>query len=291
MSRDFQTRLSEVVKPKAHEISDCHSLFAEIPLDGMPSPPREEAVPDSNLSIRTHRLSEKDERAFRFGDLSRYSLKDRLLIRVAGLLFFAVVTLIGKTIRFEVKHLGEGQSSAAPDRTPIYASWHNRNFISTYFWRRRGIVALTSQSFDGEYIARLIQRFGYGAARGSSTRGAVGAFVEMARLVRAGYPAGVTVDGPRGPRYVVKMGAVVLAKRTRQPILPFVITAARYWELKSWDRFQVPKPFTRANVVIAAPIDVPANADDAELEARRNELQRALEALTQKGEQWRSSIS
>jgi len=151
---------------------------------------------------------------------------------------------------------------------------------------------MTSQSFDGEYIARLIQRFGYGTARGSSTRGAIGALVEMARLMRAGCPAGLTVDGPKGLRYVVKMGAIVLAKKTGQPILPFVITAAKYWEVKkSWDRFQVPKPFTRANVLIAAPIYVPANADDAELEAKRGELQRALDDLEQRGERWRVDLT
>src|SRR5205823_5355921 len=117
-------------------------------------------------------------------------------------------------------------------------------FLSAYFWQRRGIVAMTSQSFDGEYIARFIQRFGFGAARGSSTRGATGAVVEMVRLMRAGCPAAFTIDGPKGPPYVAKMGAVLLAKKTGHPILPFTITAANFWEAnKSWDRFQVPRPF------------------------------------------------
>mgnify|MGYP003694196253 FL=1 len=101
----------------------------------------------------------------------------------------------------------------------------------------------------------FIQRFGYGAARGSSTRGATGAVVEMVRLMRAGCPAGFTIDGPKGPRYVAKMGAVLLAKKTGNPVLPFTTAAERFWEArKSWDHFQIPKPFTRARVIIAPPI-------------------------------------
>ena len=175
---------------------------------------------------------------------------------------------------------------------PIYTFWHNRVFLATYFWRRRGIVVMTSQSFDGEYIARFIQRFGYGAARGSSTRGATGAIVEMVRLMRTGCPTAFTIDGPKGPRYVAKMGAVLLAKKTGNPILPFTITARKSWEAKkSWDGFQTPKPFTRARVYIARPIYVPSDATDEVLEAKRDELQRALDQINQQGEEWRQALS
>ena len=175
---------------------------------------------------------------------------------------------------------------------PIYTFWHNRVFLATYFWRRRGIVVMTSQSFDGEYIARFIQRFGYGAARGSSTRGATGAIVEMVRLMRTGCPTAFTIDGPKGPRYVAKMGAVLLAKKTGNPILPFTITARKSWEAKkSWDGFQTPKPFTRARVDIARPIYVPSDATDEVLEAKRDELQGALDQINQQGEEWRQALS
>src|ERR671910_1603392 len=112
---------------------------------------------------------------------------------------------------------------------------------------------MTSRSFDGEYIARFIQRFGYGAVRGSSTRGGVGAVVEMARLMRAGCTTAFTIDGPKGPRYVAKMGAVLLAKKTGQPILPVTMALQRYWIAPTWDSFQVPKPFSRACVFVAEP--------------------------------------
>jgi lysophospholipid acyltransferase (LPLAT)-like uncharacterized protein len=159
-------------------------------------------------------------------------------------------------------------------------------FLATYFWQKRRIVVMTSQSFDGEYIARFIQRFGYGAARGSSTRGAVGAIIEMTRLMRAGSPTAFTIDGPKGPRYVAKMGAALLAKKTGQPILPFTITA-RHWEAKrTWDGFQVPLPFSRARVDIATPIYVPADTDDDALEAKREDLQAALDTINRHGKDW-----
>jgi lysophospholipid acyltransferase (LPLAT)-like uncharacterized protein len=101
----------------------------------------------------------------------------------------------------------------------------------------------------------------------------------MARLVRAGCPAAFTIDGPKGPRHEAKMGAVLLGKKTGRPVLPFTVNAERFWEVPSWDRFQIPKPFTRAVVRIAPPIRVPADADDESLNARRDELQRALDAL------------
>src|SRR5713226_10437483 len=121
-------------------------------------------------------------------------------------------------------------------------------FLAIYFWRRSRMIIMSSRSFDAEYTARCLQRFGYGVAKGSSTRGAVGGLIELARLMRAGCPAGFTIDGPKGPRFVAKMGAVLLAKKTGQPILPFTVTAKKYLSVSSWDQFQVPMPFTRARV-------------------------------------------
>ncbi len=109
----------------------------------------------------------------------------------------------------------------------------------------------------------------------------------MSRLLGLGYPAAFTIDGPKGPRYVAKMGGVLLAKKTGQPMLPFTITARRYWEAKgSWDRAQAPFPFTRARVDIAPPIFVPADADENTLNAKRDELQQTLDELNRRGENW-----
>ncbi len=223
------------------------------------------------------------DRAYSFAGLSAYSFKERWLIRAADLAFFILIKLIGRTVKFEVEGWENWEAATRDGKIPIYTFWHNRVFLSTYFWQRRRIVVMTSRSFDGEYIARFIQRFGYGAARGSSTRGATGAIVEMIRLMRAGCPTAFTIDGPKGPRYVAKMGAVLLAKKTGNPILPFTITAERFWEAKkSWDRSQIPKPCSRARVRIAPPIYVPADADDALLNAKRDELQDSLDELNRK---------
>src|SRR5215471_18551203 len=235
----------------------------------MDSSPLENAAHSrsGNLLTVTMESTANIGRAYTFASLSGYSLKERFLIRTADLAFFLAIKTIGKTVKFEIEGWENWEAAVSQDRIPIYTFWHDRVFLSTYFWQRRAIVVMTSRSFDGEYIARFIQRFGYGAARGSSTRGATGAVVEMVRLMRAGSPTAFTIDGPKGPRYVAKMGAVLLAKKTGHPILPFTITAAKLWKAKkSWDLFQVPKPFTRVRVDIAAPICVPANADDHQLE-------------------------
>ena len=245
----------------------------EQPDGGRPPRRRREQAPprDDKLTAR----------ADRFADLSAYTFGQRLAIRAADLAFYVLINLVGRTVSFTVEGWEHWEAAAGSGgrRQPIYASWHDRVFLATYYFRRRGIVVMTSRSFDGEYIARFIQRFGYGAARGSSSRGAVGALVEMVKLVRGGRPAGFTSDGPRGPRHVAKMGALLLAKKTGAPVLPFSVNAERYYAAPSWDRLQVPYPFTRARVRVAPPIYVPPDADDESLEAKRAELQRALDSL------------
>src|SRR5919112_2571716 len=209
------------------------------------------------------------ERAYRFADLNGYSFKQRLAVRAASFLFPLLIRAVGATLRFTVEGQEHWDEAARGGRLPIYTFWHDRIFAGTYFFRGRRIVIMTSQSFDGEYIARFIQRLGYGAVRGSSPGGGVGALVELARLVRAGCPAGFSTDGPRGPRHVAKMGALLLAKKTGQPVLPFGVNAERFWSLPSWDALQIPKPFTRVRVRFAPPIRVAADADDDALEQKR----------------------
>jgi lysophospholipid acyltransferase (LPLAT)-like uncharacterized protein len=240
---------------------------------------------------RPERVAESVERAYRFAPLSSYPLKKRLLIRAADLAFYLLIRLICRTLRFEVEGWEHHEAITRDGKLPIYNFWHDRIFSTTYWWRRRRIVVMTSQSFDGEYIARFIQRFGYGAVRGSSTRGGVGAVVQMARLMRAGCPTAFTIDGPKGPPRVAKLGSVLLAKKTGHPVLPVTMTLHRYRTVPSWDSFQIPIPFTRARVFVAAPIYVPADADEAELQARRDELQGALEELDRRGQEWRAAIS
>ena len=226
------------------------------------------------------RAAESVERAYKFADLSAYPFKKRLLIRLADLAFYALISVLGRSARFEVEGWENHERVIEAGGLPIYCFWHDRILLGTYFFRRRRIVIMTSRSFDGEYIARFIQRFGYGAVRGSSSRGAVGALAEMVRLARLGRPTGFSIDGPRGPRHVAKMGALLLAKKTGCPVLPFSLNPARCYRATSWDRLQIPFPFTRCLVRFAPPIHVAPDADDATLAAKRDELQRALDSVT-----------
>lgn len=219
------------------------------------------------------------EKIYRFASLSEYSLRERLLIRLADLAFFTLISIIGKTIRYETDGLEHFDNVAAAGRVPIYAFWHEHIFAGTYFFRNRGIVVITSQSLDGEYIARFIQRLGYGSVRGSSTRGGVGALVDMIRLMKQGLPMAFTLDGPRGPRREAKPGALLLAKKTGNPIVPFVLKSERYWTINSWDKLQIPKPFTRVHLVVADPVYVAPDASEEEVENARKKIGILLDEL------------
>lgn len=231
-------------------------------------------------------MAEQNDIVYQAASLTGYSLKQRILIRLADLIFFLAIRLMGMLTRFEGEGIEHLEAIEAAGQIPIYAIWHDRIFLSTYFLRGRGIVVLTSKSFDGEYIARFIRRFGYGAIRGSSSRGGSRALVGMIKLMREGLPMAFTVDGPRGPRYAAKPGPVILAKKTGNPILPFVIEPASFWTIGSWDRMQIPKPFTRARVIMGEPIFVEANATDGDVKDKIDELQRSLDGLVERGKSW-----
>lgn len=233
----------------------------------------------------------KTEKAFKHAPLDQYSFKQRLLIRAADLGFYSMIKLIGATVKFEIEGQHYFDEIAARGQQPIYAFWHDRIFLGTYYFRDRGIVVITSQSFDGEYIARFIQRLGYGSARGSSTRGGIGALVDMIKLMKKGLPAGFTVDGPKGPRYEAKPGPVMLAKKTGNPIVPFIVEAKGFWTVKSWDRLQIPKPFTKAKIIVGEPIYVEPDSDEAAAKIKLAKLQQTLDELVVSGQQWHNSTT
>lgn len=230
----------------------------------------------------TDRISQVYER----GPLNEFSRKDRFLIRSADLAFYILIKLIGMTLRYEVDREECRRSIIDSGKKPIYSLWHDRIFAGTYFLRGLGIIVLTSKSFDGEYIARFLTRFGFGTVRGSSSRGGVRGLVEMIRLMKRGLPMAFTVDGPRGPRYTAKSGPVTLAKKTGNPILPFIVECKHVWNLNSWDRLQIPMPFTKARVFFAEPILVETGSDVA---LKLAELQSALDSLVETGKRWRGS--
>lgn len=160
----------------------------------------------------------------------------------------------------------------------IMCFWHGRIWINMVAFRDRGIRALISENFDGEWIARLCARFGWGHVRGSSSRGAVRALVHLKRDLAAGRSVLITPDGPRGPRAVAQPGAIWLAGVSGCPILPVRAEASRFRSAGSWDHHQIPSPGATVRVVIGPPIHVPRDADAVTLEAKRLELEAALNA-------------
>jgi len=192
---------------------------------------------------------------------------------------YRVVAALGATLRWRTDGLEHLDAVIRSGRQPIMAFWHGRILPATLYFRERGIVVITSENFDGEWIARIMQRFGYGTARGSTSRGGLKAMLKLSRDVAAGKSAAFTLDGPRGPARVAQPGAVWLAKTTGSPVLPFHIEADKYWTANSWDRTQIPKPFATVTLAMGEPLEVPADGGADGLEAARCELESRLFAL------------
>ena len=212
----------------------------------------------------------------------RDSWRKRAEIAAIAGLGYPLINALGHTLRWRVEGMDHFDAIVASGRQPIMGFWHGRILPATWYFRRRGIVVITSENFDGEWIARIIERFGFGTARGSTSRGGVKAMLQLARDLEEGKPAGFTLDGPRGPARVAQPGAIWLASRTGNPVLPFHLEASSHWTTNSWDRTQIPKPFSTVALVIGEGMDVPLDATEAQLEAARLELERRLGILEER---------
>ena len=186
-----------------------------------------------------------------------------------------VIAALGSSLTWKVEGLEHLQFDG-DGRRPIMAFFHGRIMTATYFFRDRGIFVMISENFDGEWIARIIERFGYGTSRGSTSRGGQRALLRLKRLMAEGRPSAFAVDGPRGPARTVQPGVVWLAKLTGNPVVPFHMEASSYWSLNSWDRTQIPRPFSTVALSVGAPIDVAADADEGGIETKRVEVEQAL---------------
>jgi lysophospholipid acyltransferase (LPLAT)-like uncharacterized protein len=209
----------------------------------------------------------------------RASRSKRLQARLISSVGYPIVAALASTYRWRQQGTAHLDEVARSGRQPIMAFWHGRILPATYFFRRRGIVVITSENFDGEWIAGIIERFGYGTARGSTSRGAKRALLQLKRDMAAGRPAAFTLDGPRGPANVAQPGAVWLAKVTGNPVVPFHIESRSHWTLRSWDRTRIPKPFTDVAIAIGEPLEVPPDADEPAIEDARVSLETRLRAL------------
>ncbi len=177
----------------------------------------------------------------------------------------------------------------------IYVLWHQRFLAFTHTHSFREVRALISRHGDGEMISRITEGLGFKPVRGSSKRGGSRAMRELISECDGGHDYAILVDGPRGPRYEFKPGSIYLASRTGLPIVPITMSFARAWQFRSWDRFMLPRPFTRALIRVGAEVHVPPELSTADLEIWRRELEETLRQLTAEADEqfeplWKEAV-
>ena len=201
------------------------------------------------------------------------------MLAVAPRIVWALLWVVGLTWRFELI-AEDGSAPMLPGQkvpAQIYCFWHQCVLPCTFYFRWSRAVILISRSFDGELITRILRMFGFDAVRGSSSRAGREGLMGLKRIIEDGRTAIFTADGPRGPIYETKMGPIKLAQLTGAPIDVFHLQPERAWVLNSWDRFLVPRPFTRIIVSWAKGVKVPADLAADQLEPQRQELTAAIE--------------
>jgi len=209
---------------------------------------------------------------------AQFTLGQRLALWCISWLGYLLISLIGFTLRFEFSsEPGCEVEGSEPPSFVIGPFWHRCVIPATWCFRGRGMAVMTSRSFDGEYIARIIERFGFVAVRGSSSRGGSGALLGMNRALAAGRIAAFTIDGPRGPRFMAKPGPVMLARMSGAPILCFYLAVDRPWISHSWDAMMIPRPFSRVHVRWTKLIHVPSDATNEQMNDCHHQMQDALE--------------
>ena len=248
--------------------------------------PMTETAKSSADPVREKVLSHYDTRP------PQFSFSRRAQIPFIAAAALTVLRALGPTLRFEVVGRSNVERVHASGRRCILAFWHRGILPATWWWRNRGIVVMNSTNFDGQWTRRVIEGVGFGTAQGSSTRGGLRGLAMMAREIEQGHDSAFTIDGPRGPRYVAKPGPVMLARRTGAPIICFHVHPERAHTFeKTWDLFQVPHPFSRVALVIAPPIEVPADADRETVERKHAEMQRMLDHVRDTTDSWFSLSS
>ncbi len=221
----------------------------------------------------THAVAEKTP------DL-RFTLAQRIQLTLVSWIVPALLRLIGCTLRATMT-FEEGAIQSLDEAYPgIFPFWHRCVLPATWLYRHKHPAVMTSRSLDGEFIARVIRRFGFVPIRGSSSRGGSRALLEMNQQLKQGNAVAFTIDGPRGPRYVAKKGPVLLARMSGVVITAFYVAVEKAWVLKTWDALVIPKPFSRIYVRFARKIFVPPDADDAAMDRYYIEMQSALDRIT-----------
>jgi len=208
----------------------------------------------------------------------RFTLRQRIVLSLIIWAGYWVIRLIGPTLRVCISR-EEGAQETVDQRPLIVSLWHACIIPATYICRDIGVRVMSSYSYDGEYMGRIIRRFGFVAVKGSSSRNAVRALLGLRRALEEGWTVAFTLDGPRGPRYQVKPGPVALARSAGVPLSTFHMAVERAWVLNTWDRLMIPKPFSRVLMRFGKMIPVPRDAADEDLEKYQQELQASLDRV------------
>ncbi len=214
-------------------------------------------------------------------------LRRRAQIPIISAAVQAAVRMIGPTLRFDTPGYNQLDRVHAGGRRFILAFWHRGMISMAWLLRHRHIVVLVSTNFDGQWGRRAMEGLGIVTAPGSSSRGGLRGLAVMAQKMALGHDTGFAIDGPHGPRYVAKVGPVLLARRTGCPIICFHAAPERARTLEgSWDLFQIPYPFSRVAVVFSAPIEVPQHSKRPVIESKHAEMQKMLERVRDAADGW-----
>jgi len=201
-------------------------------------------------------------------------------LRFVGFLAASLIRAYGKTWRISMDGWEHVDAARLMGPNLVCVFWHGRMLPLSYAFRDRNVTLLASRHRDGELMGQIVRHLGYGHVRGSSTRGGAVAILEMVRQLESGRDLGITVDGPVGPRHVVKPGAIEIARLTGAPLVPLAVGTRRPWVASSWDAFQVPRPFARVHAQFGEPIVVPPDAGRTALETYRLRVEKRLNDLT-----------
>jgi lysophospholipid acyltransferase (LPLAT)-like uncharacterized protein len=214
----------------------------------------------------------------------RFTLRQRIVLRIIISAGYWFIRLVCPTLRVCVSR--EEGAQERIDQRPLVASfWHACIIPATYMCRNLGVRVMSSNSYDGEYMGRIIRKFGFVAVKGSSSRNAVRALLGLRRALQEGWSVAFSIDGPRGPRYKVKPGPVALARSSAVPMTTFHMAVEKAWVLNTWDRLIIPKPFSRVLMRIGKLIPVPPDTSDEDLGRYEQELQNSLDRIREFAEQ------
>jgi lysophospholipid acyltransferase (LPLAT)-like uncharacterized protein len=208
----------------------------------------------------------------------KWSLRQRIELSIIIFFGYSIIRLLGPTLRIAVSYEDGAQDRL--DARPLIASfWHSCMIPATYIFRDMGIRVMSSFSYDGEYMGRIIRKFGFVAVKGSSSRNPVRALLGLRRALQEGWTVAFTLDGPRGPRHKVKPGPVALGRSAGLALTTFHAAVEKGWTLNSWDRMVIPRPFSKVLVRVGKLIQVPTDATDEDLARYSDELQATLDRV------------